>query len=256
MAVPISYQQKRALIIGINKYPRDPLQYCINDAEDLNTTLKRIDFDTLLGLDCSLNEFKRQVDIFVKTIDPNDLVLFYFAGHGKQNEDENYLLPSDYDYDYEAHERDYITQSAINIKYIMKKIDDRKCCVTIYLFDCCRHLIRTRAFNSNVGLLPMIPQLQTLIVFSCAPGKSVQDETRNNRNGSFIENLLSYISTPDKDIEEIMKNVAGAVNLQTGGFQLPYRTSSIINKVCLVTNHDQGKDVFCIEVQSTLPLLE
>jgi hypothetical protein len=122
----------------------------------------------------------------------------------------------------------------------MKKIDDRKCRITIYLFDCCRHLVRTQADNANQGLLPMYAPLQTLIVFACAPGKAVQDETRNNRNGSFIESLLKYITTPYKDIEEIMKDVAFDINLQTDGFQLPYRTSSLTNKVFLVTNNDQG----------------
>ncbi|CAF1493496.1 unnamed protein product, partial [Rotaria sp. Silwood1] len=64
---------------------------------------------------------------------------------------------------------------------------------------------------------------QTLIVYACAPDSAVQDETRNNRNGSFIENLLKHITRPDKHIEKIMKDVADAVHLQTGGFQLPHR---------------------------------
>jgi uncharacterized caspase-like protein len=232
------------LIIGINKYLRDPLNYCINDATDLKITLRRMNFQISPGENCSLNEFYNIVDTFANTIQQNDLVLFYFAGHGKQNEDDNFLLPSDYDYDYRGHERDYITNHAINVKYIIKKIDDKKCRVTIYLFDCCRNLIKTRASNVSRGLSPMYAPLQTLIVFACAPGKEVQDETRNNRNGSFIENLLKYIATPNRDIEEIMKDVACDVNSQTNGFQLPYRTSSLTGKVFLVTNNDQGKYVF------------
>jgi hypothetical protein len=86
--------------------------------------------------------------------------------------------------------------------------------------------------------------LQTLIVFACAPGKEVQDETRNDRNGSFMENLLKYIETPKRDIEEIMKDVACDVSSQTDGFQLPYRTSSLTSKVFLMANNDQGKTIF------------
>jgi uncharacterized caspase-like protein len=240
MASSVVYQRKLALVIGINNYPHHPLKYCINDATDLKTTLQRIDFDVSFGENCNLNEFYNIVNTFAGKIQPNDLVLFYFAGHGKQNEDDNYLLPSDYDYDYRDHEHDYIVKHAVKIKYIMKKIDDRKCRITIYLFDCCRNLVRMRAMNANQGLLPMHAPLQTLIVFACAPGKPVQDETRNNRNGSFIENLLNYIAMPDKDIEEVMKDVASDVYSQTGGFQLPYRTTSLINKVFLATNNNQG----------------
>jgi hypothetical protein len=206
----------------------------------LKTALQHINFHVSLEKDCNIDVFYHIVDTFVDTIQRDDLVLFYFAGHGKQNEDENYLLPSDYDYDHRGHEHDYIANHAINVKYIFKKIDDRKCRITNYLFDCCRLLVKTRSDNANQGLLPMNPPLQTLIVYACAPGKAVQDETRNNRNGSFIENLLKYIATPDKDIEEIMKDIARDVNLQTNGFQLPYRTSSLTDKVFLVTNNNQG----------------
>ncbi|CAF4062777.1 unnamed protein product, partial [Rotaria sp. Silwood2] len=169
MASHVVYQGKRALIIGINKYRRDPLQYCIQDAEDLSKTLRCIDFDITLALDCNCNKFYEVIDIFAETIQHDDLVLFYFAGHGKQSEDENYLLPSDYDYNFRTHERDYITNHAINVQYIMKKIDDKLCYVTIYIFDCCRKLIKTRAKDMNQGLSPMSAPPKTLIVFACAP---------------------------------------------------------------------------------------
>ncbi|CAF1078408.1 unnamed protein product [Didymodactylos carnosus] len=243
MGSPILYGQKRALVIGINNYPRESLNYCINDANDLGTTLESIGFCVLPALDCNFSNLYHMIDTFADTILRDDLVLFYFAGHGKQSSDENYLLPSDYNFDNRGSERDYIVNNAINVKYIMEKIDRKKYRVAIYLFDCCRNRIRTRAINTSQGLLPMIGSSQTLIVFACAPGSAVQDETRNNRNGSFMENLLKHITKPNKHIEKIMKDVADDVNLQTGGFQLPHRSSSISGKVFLVLNNDQGQDV-------------
>jgi uncharacterized caspase-like protein len=244
MASSIIYQRKCALIIGINDYQSDPLKYCINDAEDLNTTLQRIGFNTTLKLNCNYSELNRTIDRFTETIGSNDLILFYFAGHGKQMEDQNYLLPADYEYDYRGYERDYIGDHAINVQYIMRKFDKTKCRITVYIFDCCRNLVRTRATNTNQGLLPMNAPSQTLIVYACAPGKAVLDETRNDRNGSFIENLLKHIETPNRDIEDIMKNVANDVNIETHGVQLPYRTSSLTKSVYLITNNNQSKDVF------------
>jgi uncharacterized caspase-like protein len=244
MASSIVYKQKHALAIGINSYPRDPLKYCINDAKDLKETLQSISFNVLLGKNCNESEFYSIIDKFAGTIQRDDLALFYFAGHGKQNNDKNYLLPSDYDYDYREDEHNYIVDHAINVEYIMKKINDRKCRIAIYLFDCCRNLVRTRASDANQGLSPMNASAYVLIVFACAPGKAVQDETQNGRNSSFMENLLKHITTPNKDIEEIIKDVARAVNVQTGGFQLPYRTSCITEKVFLVTNTNDGKHIF------------
>ena len=240
MASSVIYERKRALVIGINKYPRDSLLYCVNDAKDLQTSLQRIGFDVSLGLDCNLNELYETVDIFLKSIQRNDLVLFYFAGHGKQMDDQNYLLPSDYKYGYRGHEREYIVEHAVNVQYIIQKIDESKCRISIYLFDCCRKLVKDRSKNQDKGLLPISAPFQTLIVFGCAPGRMVMDETYNKRNGSFTENLLKYITIPNKDIEEIMKNVAYDVNLQTAGYQLPYRTSSLTENVYIVTDTNHG----------------
>ncbi|CAF4239228.1 unnamed protein product, partial [Rotaria socialis] len=73
MASPIAYQRKHALIIGVNQYQRDSLQYCSNDAEDLSNTLRRIDFDISLGLNCDQRQFHEIIDQFTKTIPRDDL---------------------------------------------------------------------------------------------------------------------------------------------------------------------------------------
>ncbi|CAF3717566.1 unnamed protein product [Adineta steineri] len=241
MASSVGYKRKRGLVIGINQYPAGrSLQYCINDAIDLANTLQNIGFQITLGLDCNRNDFLDKANIFIKTIEPDDLVLFYFAGHGKQNEDENYLLLSDYNYDHRGHESDYIVTNGINVHYIMNEIKKKKCRTTIYLFDCCRSKIRTRGSDSKQGLSPVNAPDQTLVVFACAPGKTLLDETKNNKNGIFMQNVLKHISAPNKDIEEVMRKVADGVNQQRGGgSQWPYWSSSLMDKVYLATSNNQ-----------------
>jgi uncharacterized caspase-like protein len=81
---------------------------------------------------------------------------------------------------------------------------------------------------------------ETLIAYSCAPGAVAVDETQNGRNGYFVENLLKHIVTPNNDIEDVLKIVAREVKVQTAGLQLPYRTSSLTEKVYFVTMDIQG----------------
>ena len=237
----VNYRRKRALIIGINDYPSDALNYCVNDANDLRTTLESIDFLVSLVLNCNLSELYSAIETFANTSQRDDLVLLYFAGHGKQSGGDNYLLPSNYSFYAQGNEHNYIRNNAIRVQYIMDKIDEKKCCVTIYLLDCCRQMVRTRAKSASQGLLQINGSVQTFIAFACAPGKAVQDETRNNRNGSFMENLLKHITKPNRDFEEIMKEVAEGVHVQTDRFQVPFRSSSITGKVFLVQRDDQGE---------------
>jgi uncharacterized caspase-like protein len=147
MALSVAYGRKRALIIGINRYLRASLVYCINDATDLKNTLEDIGFDVSLGINCDRVEFLQLIDTFVAKTQRTDLILFYFAGHGKQHGDRNYLLPSDYDYDYLTTEEKHITDHAVNAQYIMNKIDGKSCRTTVFLFDCCRNFVRTRAID-------------------------------------------------------------------------------------------------------------
>ena len=243
----VTHQRKLGFIVGINEYvqDKDKLRYCINDARDLNEALQMMGFETILGLDWNYQQFLNRFNEFVEKIKHDDLVLFYFAGHGKQSEDENFLLPSDFNYDFLGHEHDYIVRHAINAKYIMQKIDGKKCCVTIYLFDCCRLKTKKkiRGIDTSQGLAPIIPKLQTLVVFACAPGEATLDETWNDRNGSFIENLLKNITAPGRDIEDILRKVARDVHHQTGGIQQPYRTTSLTGEVYLTAENSPGNKI-------------
>ncbi|CAF4292913.1 unnamed protein product [Rotaria magnacalcarata] len=212
------YRRKRALIIGINTYRTDSLAYCINDANDLATTLDGIGFKVLQGVDCKRTEFHQMVEIFAKGIQHTDLTFFYFSGHGKQCENENYLLPSDYDYDYKTRESIYLLDNAVSVQ----------------------KNVRIKGDSDQQGLSPMHASSETLIAYACAPGAVAVDETRNGRNGYFAEHLLKHIKTPNNDIEDILKIVAREVKLQTAGFQVPFRTSSLTEKVCLVTSNVQS----------------
>ncbi|CAF3256821.1 unnamed protein product [Rotaria socialis] len=244
MTSNIPHQRKRALIVGINKYPRNPLDYCLNDAEDLSKALQRIEFDVSLGTNCNRKEFLDLIESFVQVIQRNDLILFYFAGHGRQNQDQNYLILSDYNYDFSTTEENYIVEHCVNVQYIMKKIYDKRCRVSIFLFDCCRNYVRTRAMDMKQGLSPMCARSETLIAYSCAPGEAALDETKNARNGIFMQNLLKHIEIPNEDFEQVLKSVARDVKAQTDGFQLPYRTSSLTELVYLVPHLVQGQTYF------------
>src|SRR5579871_4618633 len=87
--------RKRALIIGNQSYTKQPLTNSVNDANDLDKALRTIGFDIELGIDCTLDEMTGLIDTFTDQIKDQDLVLFYFAGHGVQFQGENYLLPVD-----------------------------------------------------------------------------------------------------------------------------------------------------------------
>ncbi|CAF3709296.1 unnamed protein product [Rotaria sp. Silwood1] len=89
-------QRKLALVIGIGEYENfDQLSNPENDANDMSHALKSIGFTVTMELHLKRVEMKHALVKFEDSIQPGDMVLFYFAGHGTQWEDQNYLLPKD-----------------------------------------------------------------------------------------------------------------------------------------------------------------
>ncbi|CAF2783736.1 unnamed protein product [Rotaria sp. Silwood2] len=244
MASSTGSSHKKALVIGINKYidPTPVLQTCIADAKCLSKTLIDIDFDVLQEHNCTYIEFQQKIDEFVGKIQKQDITLFYFAGHGLQSDEKNYLISSDYNYDHSIDEKTYLARNSVNAQYILHKITMKQPRTIIFILDCCR----TKKIKSNFmpGLSPMDTPPETLLVFSCGVGRAALDETRNRQNSIFTESLLRHIATPDEDIESLFMKVTRDVRDATDDYQIPYRQICLTERIFLAKSKSAGKVVF------------
>ncbi|QBD82936.1 caspase family protein [Ktedonosporobacter rubrisoli] len=97
--------EKWAVLVGINQY-EDVLSYgqlkvCVQDATSLFTTLNKGKFKTeqmyLLTDHTSLIPSRERIlttlELIAQATEPDDLLLFYFSGHGRLEEGESYLIP-------------------------------------------------------------------------------------------------------------------------------------------------------------------
>ena len=242
MTSSTALNSKRGLTIGINNYPNgNNLNYCINDATDVKTKLESIRFHVTSGIDCKKDEFKQLIDVFASQIQAQDLVLFYFAGHGNQFDDKNFLLPAGYGYDSSINQRKYIEKNSINAQYVYHQIQTRQPCAIIFILDCCRTYVKTRHQNDQPGLLTMRGTSESLIVFSCGLGEGAIDDTINGRNGVFTGCLLKYLTDPQLDVGTIVEMVTRDIKLR--GFSLPWCSSCLTNKIYLATDSTEGMNI-------------
>ena len=94
MATKEKPRRKLALVVGIGKFDHcEELQNPENDANDMSSALKGIDFIVTQKLHLKRAEMKHVVIDFEESIEPDDMVLFYFAGHGIQWEVCIKILP-------------------------------------------------------------------------------------------------------------------------------------------------------------------
>ena len=113
-----SQEEKRlALVIGNSNYDSIAvLKNPVNDAKLIAKTLDSLSFDVILATDLDKGEFMSKVLEFGKRRSDYDVGFVYYAGHGVQINGENYLLPTNQNFDKEWKIEEY----AINVNRIMK----------------------------------------------------------------------------------------------------------------------------------------
>ncbi|CAF4049467.1 unnamed protein product [Rotaria sordida] len=190
-------RRKLALVIGIDNYASGKiLKNARNDACDMSSKLESIGFITTgPKLDLTYKQMELTLVEFKHSIEEGDIVLFYFAGHGTQWEDQNFLIPRD-DADISVKG---VKNRAILAQKLLDELTDRNPFVTIFLLDCCRlyylrdrNLEQLRARGENLdtpkssGLKEMHLSAGSLIAFACAPG-AIANDLEGQRNGLFTK---------------------------------------------------------------------
>jgi hypothetical protein len=103
---------KKALMVGINKYPGCPLQGCVNDVHNVGAVLKTLDFKLenvkfMLDSDATTANILDALNWLKDGIVGGDTVLFDYSGHGATVPDtdgdepdgvHNCICPVDFDF--------------------------------------------------------------------------------------------------------------------------------------------------------------
>src|SRR4051812_33053954 len=95
---------RRALIVGIDDYSFAPLSGCVNDAKAIAQLLERnedgspnFDVRVLTSDQVAVTRPALREAIHDLFADPAEVALFYFSGHGTENNLGGYLVTSDAD---------------------------------------------------------------------------------------------------------------------------------------------------------------
>ncbi len=217
-------EQRLALVIGNSQYRSDYLPNAQHDAEDIAKVLRRYGFTVIHKQDLKRAALKKAIREFSQRLTKNGVGLFYYAGHGMQIEQRNFLIPIGAEI-FDAGEVEFEAVDAQRVVNMMTNAGSR---VSIVILDACRNNPFRSYFRSSNGLAAMHAPRGTIISFATAPGKKASDG--GGRNGLYTAHLLSAIQTPGLTIEEVFKQTATAVEKKSGGIQWPWRSSSLTGK--------------------------
>jgi len=212
-----------ALVVGNFNYRNRPLKNPKADAEDMRDFLRTANFDVVFLENGNLENMQVSMKVFTEKLKLSEVGLIYFSGHGIEHKGRNYLLPVDFN----INDEDEIPRQAIDISEIVDKLNKAERKVNIVIIDACRSSFvnaNQRAYSQ--GLHKMEGVRGTILAFSTAPGKVAEDG--NGRNSPYTKNLLKSMAVPGKKIEDVFKETARSVEIETVGRQIPWFNSSLL----------------------------
>lgn len=223
--IVVSKQKRLALVVGNGKYVNaTSLTNPDNDAYDISSKLRSLDFDVIEKHNLTKKDFKEVIREFASKAQSYDACLLYYAGHAIENNGRNYLIPIDADIKVQADVED----ECIRADYVIENLEEAKSKMNIIILDACRNnpIPRSWSRGGSGGLSSMTAPSGTFIAFSTAPGRTADDGT--GRNSPFTEAFLKNLDLPNTQLEVFFKKVLQDVSKKTSNRQIPWMQSSFI----------------------------
>lgn len=215
--------KKIALIIGNAEYQNRPLKNPTHDADDVSRFLSSNGFSVINLRNADLQTMNSGIVKFSEELKSNTVGLVYYSGHGIEYKGRNYLIPVNTS----INDEDDIPRQTVDASTLVERVSRSDKKVNIFIIDACRNnFIQAKSKSAPLGLGKMEGNSGSLIAFSTAPGKVAEDG--NGRNSPYTKHFLKSASIPGKKIEEVFKDTARGVEVETNGRQIPWYNSSLM----------------------------
>ncbi|SMH47933.1 caspase family protein [Azospirillum agricola] len=234
---PVS-AERLALVIGNSGYRNaDRLPNARRDAEAMADTLRRLGYTVVDGYDLDLDGMQalvRRLEDTARQAAP-DVVLAYFAGHGIQLADRNYLLPVDF----RLTRLGEVDRSSMYLNQILDRMRGARK-LRVAIFDACRdnpfaaelaRLLDLRSVGSVAtrGLARIAPPdnrgSDVLVAFASEANTVAEDGA--GLHSPYTAELLKHIATPGLELRTLFERVRDGVQTATQNRQRPFVSASL-----------------------------
>lgn len=215
-ALALTEERRVALVIGNNDYQNvTKLEKAVNDANSVAAELRKVGFDVRLLNNAGQKKMNQAINEFVQKVSGGGVGVFFFAGHGLQINNQNFLIPTDMDNPKDPAD---VADQAVSVPVLQDKLADAKAKYTLLVLDACRNnplpKAAGRAIGATRGLaMSSSPSGQT-VLYSAGANQEALDSLGNddkNPNGLFTREFLPMISTPGISSADALKKTRSMV---------------------------------------------
>ena len=211
-----------ALVIGVSGYRNlDALPNAANDARAMARVLGAAGFELVGGgpvLDPDRRALEQAIDAFVTRVDQRTVGLFYYAGHGVQVRERNFLVPADAALSTAAEADKAMVAATLLFGRLQQSGGGR---INIVILDACRNnpLPREAGLDQR-GLGTMDAPTATLISYATQPGNVAMDGAGDN--SPYTAALVEAMRRPELTVLEVFNEAGLDVQRRTSGQQIPW----------------------------------
>lgn len=137
------------LAVGINKYRRYPLDYCVKDAEEMYNLLsenrgnyfEKVKPVFIRDKEASRKRIQDEISLLAESAGPEDVVIIYFSGHGmsiRTRDDRKLFAYIPADYPWQADDETSLKRFGITGDYITARVMSMKPQKVVIIMDCCQ----------------------------------------------------------------------------------------------------------------------
>lgn len=235
-------QERVAFLVGNSDYQHaTALKNPVRDVDLLARTLVDLGFKVSRHQDLTRSEIGKELALFLRDNKGADLTLFYFAGHGMQYENQNFLLGVDAKLETEFD----IATEALDLQRVLQQLK-KSSKASIVFIDACRdnpladqfyksNFSETRALMTR-GLAPLQSAYNgAMITFSAAPGQVAYD---GDENSTFALSLARHLPTENVEVLSLMKRVIRDVKAESNNKQVPTVSNDLTTEIYLKLGSD------------------
>ena len=248
IAISTYSQEKRlALVIGNSDYEKGQLKNPVNDAKLIAKTLDSLGFDVIAKYNLATQlEFKNAIKEFGTRRENYEVGFVYYAGHGIQVNDENFMLPTKVSFNSEID----VQEDGVSVKSIMRYLESKSSQVNILILDACRDnpfettWKKTRSVKGE-GLAKLLPPSGSLIAFSTEPGNTAADGDKEN--SIYCISLAKNLKLENTSLDQVFRNVRREVLETSNNFQRPIEASQLTGSTFYLVKSNFSKEFDKIE---------
>jgi len=218
------HEARVALVIGNADYPSRALANPVNDVRAMAETLRHLGFKVRIRENASQRDMKRAIVDFGNELSSvRGVGLFYYAGHGLQLNNENFLIPVDANIAKPAD----VPVETVALQEVLGQMKDAHTRLNIVILDACRNDPFSRRFRgqAGLGLAVVAAPTGTIIAYATAPGEVAADG--DGRNGLYTSELINAMALPYLTIEDVFKRVRSNVQKISNFEQVPWENTSL-----------------------------